>query len=358
MVQILELFGGVGAPRCALQNLGIPTKSIDFVEIDQQCVDSYNAMFAKELPYKTQSVVNFSLQPDLLWHGSPCQDMSCAGWQGKATGPERINHGAGADKGSGTRSSLMWETVRIISELGVWKPRYVVWENVENLLNAYNRRNFDAYLKEMESMGYVNSYAVLDGREFGIPQARQRVFTVSVLGGPAFDFDSVERRPMRPLIEFLEPDEDVSDVYNVTQPSILEAIGATGTIRRATVLDPQNANTFAYTITTRMDRTPTQVLRRPNGQYRYLTERECWRLQGFSDQMFEAARSVHTKNGKWYNCLYKQAGNSIVIPICEALSTQILRDPEISGEYQLSLAIEYESIRYGGGGHFRRHEGA
>lgn len=108
MVQILELFGGIGSPRCALRNLNIPTKAIDYVEIDENAVRSYNAMFAEELEYKTQSVVGWNLKPDILIHGSPCQDMSIAGHQGKATAEAgRINRGKGADKGSGTRSSLM-----------------------------------------------------------------------------------------------------------------------------------------------------------------------------------------------------------------------------------------------------------
>lgn len=115
MIQILELFGGIGSPRCALRNIGIPVKAIDYVEIDEKAVRSYNAMFADELPYKTQSVVGWNLKPDILIHGSPCQDFSIAGHQGKAKAEDgRINRGKGADKGSGTRSSLMWETIHII----------------------------------------------------------------------------------------------------------------------------------------------------------------------------------------------------------------------------------------------------
>ena len=108
MTQILELFGGIGSPRCALRNLGIPTKAIDYVEIDPKAVKTYNALFQNELSYKTQSVVGWNLKPDILIHGSPCQDMSIAGHQGKATASAgRINRGRGADEGSGTRSSLM-----------------------------------------------------------------------------------------------------------------------------------------------------------------------------------------------------------------------------------------------------------
>lgn len=80
-VQILELFGGIGSPRCALRNLKIPTKAIDYVEIDEKAVRSYNNMFSEELPYKTQSVAGWNLKPDILIHGSPCQDFSIAGHQ-------------------------------------------------------------------------------------------------------------------------------------------------------------------------------------------------------------------------------------------------------------------------------------
>ena len=92
-IQILELFGGIGSPRCALRNLNIPTKAIDYVEINEKAVRSYNSMFREELEYKTQTVVGWNLKPDILIHGSPCQDMSIAGHQGKATGDGRINRG-------------------------------------------------------------------------------------------------------------------------------------------------------------------------------------------------------------------------------------------------------------------------
>lgn len=93
-IQIIELFGGIGSPRVALRNMGIPVKAIDYVEIDEKAVRSYNAMFADELSYETQSVVNWNLKPDILIHGSPCQDFSIAGHQGKATAADgRINKG-------------------------------------------------------------------------------------------------------------------------------------------------------------------------------------------------------------------------------------------------------------------------
>lgn len=286
MIKILELFGGIGSPRCAMRNIGIPVKAIDYVEIDEKAVRSYNAMFSDELEYKTQSVVGWNLKPDILIHGSPCQDFSIAGHQGKATAEAgRINRGKGADKGSGTRSSLMWETIHIIEQMGEWKPKYVIWENVKNVLSRYMRVNFNRYLSEMERLGYSNNFEVLDAREFGLPQARERVFTVSVLGNEKFSFDDLIKTPMRDINDFLL--SDAPPVYDVTQPSVLEAIGKKG-IRRATIIED-----YAFTITARQDRTPAQVIDMGNGRYRYLTELECWRLQGYTDEDFNAAAAVH-----------------------------------------------------------------
>ena len=145
-LQILELFGGIGSPRVALRNIGVSVKSIDYVEIDEKAVRSYNAMFEQESAYSPQTVVGWNNQSDILIHGSPCQDFSIAGHQGKATAADgRINKGKGADEGSGTRSSLMWETVHIIEQMGEWKPTVVIWENVKNVLSKHMVHNFNRY---------------------------------------------------------------------------------------------------------------------------------------------------------------------------------------------------------------------
>ena len=256
--------------------------------------------------------------PKFSKRGIVSQDYRCVVHQGKATGEGRINRGKGSDEGSGTRSSLMWETIHIIENMGEWRPRYVIWENVKNVKSKYMRPNFDRYMVEMERLGYTNNFEVLDAREFGLPQARERVFTVSVLNGERFEFDDLIRTPMRNLQEFLEDDASVPDVYDVTQPSVLACIGEKG-IRRATVITD-----CAYTITTRQDRTPAQVIDRDGGRYRYLTERECWRLMGYTDEDFDRAKAVQERNGKYYKALYDQAGNSIAVPIFESIFRKII----------------------------------
>jgi DNA (cytosine-5)-methyltransferase 1 len=297
MIKILELFGGIGSPRCALRNIGMPVKSIDYVEIDEAAVRSYNAMFAEELAYKPSSVVGWNLKPDILIHGSPCQDISVAG------------HQKGADEGSETRSSLMWETIKIIQSMGVWRPRIVIWENVKAVTGKKMIKNYLRYISEMDNLGYTSNNETLDARDFGLPQARKRCFTVSMLNNQLFMFSKMEKQPMKDIHEFLEDNDMVPKEYTVTQPSVLSVIGMTG-IKRATVIKD-----YAYTITCRQDRTPAQIIDCGN-RYRYLTEKECWRLQGYTDSDFKSAMKFKLKMAAivWH-CTSKQ----VIVFLCQYL---------------------------------------
>lgn len=304
MLQILELFGGVGSPRIALRNLGIPVKAIDYVEIDQKAVNSYNAMFADDLAYKTQSVVNWNLRPDVAIHGSPCQDNSVIGEK------------AGMEIYSGTRSSLLWESVKSFENMGIWRPRIVIWENVPGVLRLKKSKGaFKKYLEKMEGLGYTNSFAVLDARDFGLPQYRERLFTISIQGS-RFDFEKLRKIAMRSINEFL--DEDVSEEYTIKSPSMMKKLptaAQTPTFRALSVIDE-----YCWTITTKQNRNPNSgIIPIGNDQFRLLTEKECWRLQGYSDQDFMNAASV---NGK--TALYHQAGNSIPVPIFESIFEVLL----------------------------------
>ena len=201
-MKVLELFGGIGACSKALERLGIDYEIADYVEIDKYAVKSFNAIHNTN--FEPQDICEWDkdIEVDLIMHGSPCQDFSLAGKQ------------AGGDKDSGTRSSLMYETIRIVDKL---KPKYVIWENVKNLLSKKHKHNFDAYLEIMEQLGYTNYYQVLNAKDYGIPQNRERVFTISILGNESYEFPKEKELEKIPL-DFIEKDVDTK--YNLTDNNI------------------------------------------------------------------------------------------------------------------------------------------
>jgi DNA-methyltransferase (dcm) len=323
VIKILELFGGIGAPRKALINLGVDHKSIDYVEIDEKAVRAYNAMYDHR--HKPQSVIGWNLCPDILVHGSPCQDFSRAGI--------RLG-GKDEDK---TRSSLMWETLRIIECMGNWMPKVVIWENVKGVLDRDMVHSFNKYLNRMQEFGYTSSYEVLNAKEFGIPHKRDRVYTVSVLGGKQFDFGQLKRKPMRHISEFLEPEVN-GEQYQILIPSMLNRIEEFNPEVRGKYRPLDVIKDSCWTITTRQDRCPNAgIIKQKHGGYRYLTERECWRLMGFDDSDFDEVLREHpTIPGKRNATLYRLAGNSIVVQVLEAIFAELLNPGESLQEEDLT----------------------
>ena len=173
-MRVLELFGGYGSQALALENLGIDFKS-DLCEIDKYAIQAYNQLHGETKNWGDICKIDETTLPyyDLITYSSPCQDFSVAGKQ------------AGGDKGSGTRSSLLWECERIIRAV---KPKYLLMENVKNLVGETHIHNFIAWLRVLEEMGYRSFWKVLNAKDYGVPQNRERVFVVSILGGGQYQF--------------------------------------------------------------------------------------------------------------------------------------------------------------------------
>ena len=253
-------------------------------------------------------------------HGSPCQDFSLAGKQ------------AGGDEGSGTRSSLMYETIRIVEKL---KPKYVVWENVKNLLSKKHRHNFDAYLETMKQLGYTNYYQVLNAKDYGIPQNRERVFTVSILGNEKkYDFPPKQELKLK-LKDMLE--DEVDEKYYLTESNIKTInrnFGAKGKVLNLDEFSLIEKMTYPSRINQKINETICQtlvsamgtgggnvpVINKKNNRLRKLTPKECWRLMGFNDEDFEKASKVNSNTQ-----LYKQAGNSIVVNVLMAIFKELIK---------------------------------
>lgn len=198
-IKIIELFGGIGSATEALKRLGFNVEVVDYVEIDKFAVASYNAINGENFEPQDITKYDKDLKCDLIMHGSPCQDFSVAGL------------GKGGDENSGTRSSLLYESLRIIAKT---KPKYAIWENVKGVLSAKHKPNFDKYIQKMSDLGYENYYQVLNAKDYEIPQKRERVFVVSILlGGGAFNFP--KKKPLNTTFrDFLQDNPNYSFFYD------------------------------------------------------------------------------------------------------------------------------------------------
>lgn len=244
------------------------------------------------------------LEVDLLTHGSPCQDFSI------------IGKGAGGDEGCNTRSSLMWNSVEVIKRC---KPKVVIWENVKNVLAKKNIHNFEKYLDSLENLGYTNHYKVLDAKDFGIPQNRKRIFVISILDNQInFDFKNLKEIKMRNVFNYLE---NIDNEKYIIKGKMLEKVET----HCVSSYKLKIIREYVNTISTKQYRSPNAgIVDLGEGRYRLLTEKECFRLMGFSDKDYKLAESVNKgkerfKNGK----LYKQAGNSIVVNVLMAIFKEL-----------------------------------
>ena len=244
------------------------------------------------------------LEVDLLTHGSPCQDFSI------------IGKGAGGDEGCNTRSSLMWNSVEVIKRC---KPKVVIWENVKNVLSKNNIHNFEKYLDNLKNLGYTNHYKVLNSKDFGFPQNRKRIFVISILDNQIdFDFKNLKEIKMRNVFDYLE---NIKNEKYIIKGKMLEKVETHCNSNYKLKIIRECVNT----ISTKQDRSPNAgIVDLGEGRYRLLTEKECFRLMGFSDKDYKLAESVNKgkegfKNGK----LYKQAGNSIVVDVLMAIFQEL-----------------------------------
>ena len=171
MLKVVELFAGIGAPRKSLRKLNIDHKVIAFSEIDKFAIDSYRAIHNDFLTPNLGDIAEIKQLPetDLLVYGSPCQDISIAG---KHQGIQE-----------GTRSGLLLEVLRLLKNYKNRKklPRYLLLENVSNILSKNHIREYQNYLVFLEQLGYKNFYKVLNALNYKIPQNRERLFCLSIL---------------------------------------------------------------------------------------------------------------------------------------------------------------------------------
>lgn len=174
-LKVFEAFAGYGSQSMALEKLGIDFQVIGISEIDKYAIQAYMAVHGDTPNYGDISKIEWDKVPDFdfLTYSFPCTDISNAGLQ------------KGLEEGSGTRSSLLWECTKAIEAK---KPKYLLMENVKALTNKKFKPYLNKWLDFLSSLGYSNYMQVLNAKNYGVPQNRDRVFVVSIMGDEKYDF--------------------------------------------------------------------------------------------------------------------------------------------------------------------------
>lgn len=378
-IRLIELFAGIGAQAKALENLGVDFEHYRICEFDKYAVASYNAVhgtnFATSDITKITAdylgIVDTDKYCYIMTYSFPCQDLSLAGKQ------------RGMGKGAGTRSGLLWEVERLLDECKEL-PQVLVMENVPQVIGTKNIEHFAKWQEKLESLGYKNKWQILNAKDFGVPQNRERCFMVSVLGDYYYEFPKKIKLEKR-LKDVLE--SEVDEKYYLSDKQIENLMGQADKKRAKGLgfkFEPLNGESIAHTVTChethnlecnwvqvshgdckgglrKIDICPTittsafqennfvidfynKSIRNnglagtittgaatngsgtfcvvKNNRIRKLTPKECWRLMGFGDADVEKTKSIGMSDTQ----LYKQAGNSIVVNVLEAIMKNLLKN--------------------------------
>ena len=409
---LVELFSGIGSQAKALKNIGINTDVQATCEWDMHAFIAYDAihtgreispeireMTVKEVYEKlcSYTLSNNGKEPmnqttlhsygeevlkrmytailrdknlvdiskvkgeqmpdltDIMTYSFPCQDLSNVG----------AFHGynKGIDKNSGSRSSLLWQVGRILTEMvqsGKQLPRYLVMENVPTLLSDRHKKNYQQWIDDLKTLGYISKYYQLNAKDFGIPQNRPRLLMMSVYVGD-------NKRKEKIINDYFEKTNEEIIVKKYTRSKYYQKIAIKDLLRipddpesplwkeavectpndtpsRQKIWDenPQivkqdgsvTNEDFIRTITTKQDRHPNSGNIyfdsgiKERGKFRYLTPRECMLFMGFTDEDYE---HIIENNPvvKIHSCLFprdkiiRMAGNSIPVKLLEGFFYQL-----------------------------------
>lgn len=170
MLKVIELFAGIGAQRKGLERAGIEHEVVAISEIDKYALKVYETLYGNTPNLGDISKIEKLPKADMWTYSFPCTDISLSG---------RMK---GLEKGSGTHSSLLWEVQRLleVSKANDELPKYLLLENVKNLISKKFKPYFDEWCRYLESLGYKNFYKVLNGKNYNVPQNRERIFLLSI----------------------------------------------------------------------------------------------------------------------------------------------------------------------------------
>ncbi len=306
-MKFIDFFAGIGGFHSGLEKAGM--KCVGWCEFDKFAQKSYRAMYDTERLWfadDVRKVRGWNIPKADLWtFGFPCQDVSIAG---KQKGIKR-----------GTRSGLFYEIMRLVDEAEENRPEWLICENVKNLLSIDGGRGFFKVLTEMGGRGYTVEWKVYNSKDYGVPQNRERVYIVGHYGDssrqPLLPIRRANTAALREIVGGRQG-ERVYDGNKISRTLIGQGGGL-------------GAKTGLYTFRALLARYNKGQPNRPaecSGviefdepiRIRRLTPRECFRLQGFTDEQFDRAAAVNSETQ-----LYKQAGNAVTVNVVEEIGKHI-----------------------------------
>lgn len=316
-LKIISLFSGYGTQELALKYSGIKYRNVANCDILKSANEAYNSLHTtEEGNLGDVSKVDEKTFPhcDFLTYSFPCQDISISGVQ---RGIER-----------GTRSGLLYEVERIVEHN---KPKFLLMENVKNLVSKNHIKKFNDYIEKLNSLGYGSAWMVLNGADFGCPQNRERVFMFSVLGESSLEVSNKmmgvhnHKKTRVPMRGFVETTVDnslfITPPYEINTPKLSSVCKLAA--RRSDVKYDQARRIYSIDgcspcLTT--SGSPQIIL--DNKKIRTLTAREGYRFMGVKDTDIDnlLTTSLSTKQH------VALAGNSICIPVMQAIFEQFFTD--------------------------------
>ncbi|MCB7107557.1 DNA cytosine methyltransferase [Streptococcus oralis] len=326
-MKFLDLFAGIGGFRLGMESAG--HECVGFCEIDKFARASYQAIHDTKGELELHDITTVSDEfirgigrVDIICGGFPCQAFSIAG-----------NRRGFED----TRGTLFFEIARFASIL---RPRYLFLENVKGLLNHENGITFETIISTFDELGYNVEWQVLNSKDFGVPQNRERVFIIGHLRGQRTrnvfpigrNTKQVDELPRENITTntltarytavgngsyIIESEQKKIKIKEATSQGYAEA-----TVGDSVNLSHPNSKTRRGRVGKQIANTlltgESQGVVEPDFRIRKLTPKECWRLQGFPDWAFDKAQEVNSNSQ-----LYKQAGNSVTVNVIAAIAKEL-----------------------------------
>lgn len=224
-IRLIELFAGYGSQALALKYSGIPFEHWFVCEFDKYAMQSYNDIHETnfectdvcEITADDLNIVETDKYKYLLTYSFPCTDLSLAGKR------------AGMDRDSGTRSSLLWQVERLLTECKEL-PQYLLMENVPQVVSKDNLALFSEWTSFLSKLGYQNQYKILNAKNFGVPQNRERCYMVSILKSENKVFTFPKPKPLtKRLKDVLEKKADEKYYINTEKAqNLIDSLIAKG----------------------------------------------------------------------------------------------------------------------------------